>query len=141
MPQINTHLLVFGEQVIDKRPMIRNLVRNSKSSPAARRFLQEATDLVQIQLAQLAPDDHAWSGNFESLLGLAEEHHSREASDTALFFVTSLLSLIGRLGDLMVYVHLTTGLRETPDTRDLQANKSTEKKSCRAGSNHSRVQG
>lgn len=102
MAQFNTHLLVFGDQVIDKRPMIQNLVRNSKSSPAARRFLQEATDAVQIELAQLTPDEHGWSGNFESLLGLAEEHNAREASDTALFFITSLMALIGRLGDLIV---------------------------------------
>jgi hypothetical protein len=102
MAQFNTHLLVFGDQVIDKRPMIRNLVRNSKSSPAARRFLQEATDVVQIELAQLTPDERSWSGGFESLLGLAEEHNAREASDTALFFITSLMALIGRLGDLIV---------------------------------------
>ncbi|KAK8053729.1 polyketide synthase protein, partial [Apiospora saccharicola] len=99
---LNAHLLVFGDQVVDKRPMIRNLVRNSKSSPAARRFLQEATDVVQIELAQLTPDEHGWAGSFESLLGLAEEHAAREANGTALLFITSLLALIGRLGDLIV---------------------------------------
>jgi hypothetical protein len=106
MAHLDTHLLVFGDQVIDKRPMIRNLVRNSKSSPAARRFLQEATDIVQIELAQLIPHEHGWTGGFESLLALAEEHASREASDTALFFITSLMALIGRLGDLIVYVYI-----------------------------------
>ena len=104
MAQPNTHLLVFGDQVIDKRPMIRSLVRNSKSSPAARRFLQEATDLVQIELEQLTPDEHGWYGGFESLLGLAEAHASNEAKDSSLFFITSLMALIGRLGDLIVYV-------------------------------------
>ena len=102
MARLETHLLVFGDQVIDKRPMIRNLVRNSKSSPAARRFLQEATDAVQTELAQLPPDEHGWSGSFESILALAEEHAPREASDTALFSITSILALIGRLGDLIV---------------------------------------
>lgn len=98
----SSHLLVFGDQVIDKRPMIRNLVRNSNSSPAARRFLQEATDVVQIELSQLTPDEHGWSGSFESLLELAEQHASREANDSALFFVTSLMAMIGRIGDLIV---------------------------------------
>ena len=102
MTRLDTHLLVFGDQVIDKRPMIRSLVRNSKSSPAARRFLQEATDAVQTELAQLPPDEHGWSGSFESILALAEEHAPREASDTALFSITSILALIGRLGDLIV---------------------------------------
>ncbi|KAK8017980.1 polyketide synthase [Apiospora marii] len=102
MAQPNIHLLVFGDQVIDKRPMIRNLVRSSKSSPAARRFLQEATDIVQLDLAQLTPDEHGWTGSVESLLGLAEEHATREVNGTALLFVTSLLTLVGRLGDLIV---------------------------------------
>lgn len=102
MAQKHTHLLVFGDQVIDKRPMIRSLVRNSKSSPAARRFLQEATDLVQIELGKLAPDEHGWNGDFESLLNLAEDHAPREAGDCAVFFITSLMAMIGRLGDLIV---------------------------------------
>lgn len=105
MAQLDTHLLVFGDQVVDKRPMIRSLVRNSKSSPASRRFLQEATDIVQVELAQLTPDEHGWTGSVESLLGLAEEHAAREAKGTALLFITSLLTLIGRLGDLIVYVN------------------------------------
>ena len=102
MAQVDTHLLVFGDQVIDKRPMIRRLVRNSKSSPMARRFLQEATDLVQIELAKVLPSEHGWSDSFESLLEVAEAHATREADDTALFYMASLMALIGRLGDLIV---------------------------------------
>lgn len=104
----STHLLVFGDQVIDKRPIIRNLVRNSKSSAAARRYLQEATGIVQIELAQLTPDEHGWPGSFESLLALADAH--REDVDAGLFFLTSLLVSIGRFDDLIVYVG--HGIRE-----------------------------
>lgn len=62
---------------------------------------------MQIELAQLTQDEHGWNQDFESLLRLAEEHHICEASDTTVFFPATLLTLIGRLGDLIVYVKLS----------------------------------
>ena len=98
MSNITTrHLLLFGDQTVEKLSSIRALVHNSKSSPAAKRFLREATDRAQIEFSKLSSSDHGWSNGFESLLGLAEGN-----KDQHNVLIDTVLMCIGRFGVLVV---------------------------------------
>ncbi|KAK7700140.1 putative PKS/NRPS-like protein biosynthetic cluster [Diaporthe eres] len=68
------HLLIFGDQSVEKLTAIKALVQSSKSDPAARRFLQEAIDVIQLEFSRLGPEQHGWHKTLDSLLGLAEEY-------------------------------------------------------------------
>ena len=92
-------LVLFGDQTVEKRSSIQALVRRSKSSPSARRFLQEATDLVQLEFAKLNKEDRAWDHDVDSLLALAEDN-IQETNPNGV--VATVLMCIGRLGDLIV---------------------------------------
>ena len=92
-------MLLFGDQTVEKLSSIRALVHNSKSSPAAKRFLQEATDRVQIEFSKLDSSEHGWSRGFDSLLGLAENN-----KDVHNVLLDTVLMCIGRCGELLVYV-------------------------------------
>ncbi|KAK5991366.1 Non-reducing polyketide synthase PKS16 [Cladobotryum mycophilum] len=70
------HLLLFGDQSSETFSSIQNLVRRSKYVPAARRFLQEATDAIQLEFSLLGHSKHGWSGSLDSLLALAEEYEN-----------------------------------------------------------------
>ncbi|KAH8169841.1 starter unit:ACP transacylase in aflatoxin biosynthesis domain-containing protein [Sarocladium implicatum] len=94
---MRTHMLLFGDQTVEKLSSIRALVHNSKSSPAARRFLQEATDRVQIEFSRLDSSEHGWSKGFDSLLGLAEDN-----KDVHNVLIDTVLMCIGRCGELLV---------------------------------------
>ena len=98
MSSIN--LLLFGDQTVEKLSSIQSLVRHSKTSPAARTFLQQATDAVQLDFSRLSPDEHGWRHDFTSLLGLAEENTRQDASNG---MIATVLMCIGRLGELIVY--------------------------------------
>ena len=94
------HLLLFGDQAVEKLSSIQALVRRSKSDPAAKRFLQEATDVLQIEFSKISQVEHGWTQNFDTLLGLAEENASQGGN--ANIMVATMLMCIGRLGDLVV---------------------------------------
>ncbi|KAL7793749.1 putative polyketide synthase [Trichoderma ceciliae] len=94
------HLLLFGDQTVEKLSSIQSLVRNSKTSPAARRFLQEVTDVVQLEFSTLSKGEHGWAGSFSTLLGLAEENKEQDGANA---LVSTVLMCIGRLGELIVY--------------------------------------
>ncbi|KAI2634211.1 putative polyketide synthase [Hypomontagnella submonticulosa] len=93
------HLLLFGDQTVEKLSSIRALVRNSKTSAAAKRFLQEATDVVQLEFSRISRLEHGWVQDFDSLLGLAEENAYQESPNG---MVATVLMCIGRLGELIV---------------------------------------
>lgn len=97
--QATQHLLLFGDQTVEKLSSIRALVRNSKTSPAAKRFLQEATDVVQLEFSRISREEHGWNQDFDTLLGLAEENSDRETPNG---MVATVLMCIGRLGELIV---------------------------------------
>ncbi|EKG09635.1 Beta-ketoacyl synthase [Macrophomina phaseolina MS6] len=92
------HLLIFGDHASEKLPSIQDLVRQSKSSPNARRFLQEATDVVQLEYSKISNREHGWKGSFDSLLALAEENTGNPNG-----MLAAVLMCIGRLGKLIVY--------------------------------------
>lgn len=92
------HLLIFGDQSVEKLTAIQSLVQSSKSDPAARRFLQEAIDVIQLEFNRLGPKEHGWHKTLDSLLGLAEEH---DASKDDNIVVSTALACAGRLGQLI----------------------------------------
>ncbi|QGA19833.1 hypothetical protein EYB26_007528 [Talaromyces marneffei] len=93
------HLLLFGDQTVEKLSSIQALVRNAKSSPATKRFLQEATDVLQLEISKISRTEHGWAGNFDTLLGLAEENADQDGN--ANMIVATMLMCIGRLGSLI----------------------------------------
>lgn len=93
------HLLLFGDQTVEKLTSIQALVRNAKASPAAKRFLQEITDVIQIEFSTLSKSEHGWTGTFDTLLGLAEENDEQNGANA---LVATVLMCIGRLGELVV---------------------------------------
>lgn len=95
------HLLLFGDQTIEKLSSIQSLVRHSKTSPAARTFLRQATDVVQLSFHKLSGEDHGWPGDIHTLLGLAEENARKDDPHAV---IAAVLMCIGRLGELIVYV-------------------------------------
>lgn len=111
------HLLLFGDQAVDQLQLIRSLVTHSKTSPLARHFLRAVTDTVQLEYAQLSRYEHGWQGNIGSLLSLAEENAEREARGDKDYMMALVLTCIGRLGELIVYVYTTPLSHEHYHTR------------------------
>lgn len=99
MADTHTHLLVFGDTATDRLSMIQALVRHSKSSPAARTFLEQATDKLDIELSRLRPDERDWTHS-KSLLALAEEDADPNVPTSA--FIPTILAIVGRLGEVIV---------------------------------------
>ena len=93
------HLLLFGDNSVGCLPAIQTLVRASKSSPAAKRFLQEAIDVVQLEFSKLSKQEHGWDKGFDTLLELAQDYN--DASGTNLL-ISVVLTCVGRLGHLIV---------------------------------------
>lgn len=93
------HILLFGDQSVEKLSGIQALVRNAKTYPAAKRFLDEATDVVHLELSRLNKQEHGWDKSFDSLLGLAEDNDVVPCSNTV---VSTVLMCVGRLGQLVV---------------------------------------
>lgn len=84
---------------MEKLSGIQTLVRNARTNPAAKRFLEEATDVVQLEFSRLNRQDHGWNKSFGTLLGLAEDHNLAPCSNTV---VSTVLMCVGRLGQLIV---------------------------------------
>ena len=91
-------LLFFGDQMPQNVPVIRDLVYHSKGSPLLRRFLQEATDVIQREVSKLDPCDQESFFGFETLLSLAEKiaelGHPNPIADTTLVCIVRLGYLI-----------------------------------------------
>lgn len=94
-------LLLFGDQTAEKLLAIRRLTRVSKTSPLLQRFLREATDVVQNEVAKLSLHRRNAFFGFDSLVSLAEKHAKQECQDDV---VSTALITIVRLGDLILSV-------------------------------------
>lgn len=99
MARTQSHLLVFGDTATDRLSMIQALVRHSKSLPAARTFLEQATDRLNIEFARLGPEERDWTHS-ESLLALAEEDANPNVPTSA--FIPTILAIVGRLSEIIV---------------------------------------
>jgi hypothetical protein len=99
MEKVN--LLLFGDQIVEKLSSIQALVCHSKTSPAARRFLREVTDTLQLEFSALNKDEQVWEHDVHTLLGLAEDNAAQEEPNG---LIATVLMCIGRLGELIVYV-------------------------------------
>ena len=98
-PSPTKHVLFFGDNSVESLSAIQALVRNSKTIPAARRFLQEATDVVQLEFSRLNRQEHGWDKGFDSLLGLAEDYNIAHSANP---LISVVLICVGRLGHLIV---------------------------------------
>lgn len=91
-------LLLFGDQMLQNLPVIRDLVYHSRRSPLLRRFLQEATDVIQFEVSKLDRCDQESFFGFETLLSLAEKNaklrHPNEIVNTTLMCIARLSYLI-----------------------------------------------
>ena len=92
-------LLLFGDQMIDSFPVVRSLVSRSRKSPLVRRFLQEATDVIHVEVSQLQCHEQQQFFEFETLLSLAETN-ARLTQPNG--FINTLLMCIARLGYLIL---------------------------------------
>lgn len=93
------NLLLFGDQTVEKLSSIKSLARHSKTSPVARTFLRQATDIVQLDFSKLSFEDRGWSHEIHTLQGLAEDNASQKEPNGMM---ATVLSCIGRLGELIV---------------------------------------
>ncbi len=94
-----THLVLLGDQTVEKLSSIQSLVSHAKTSAGARRLLQEATDLMQLNFDRLSKEDRAWNHEIHTLLGLAEDNIVDENPNGV---IATVLMCIGRLGELIV---------------------------------------
>jgi len=78
------HILLFGDQLVEKHPSVKQLYSISKSRPQLRRFLQEATDVVHHQLESLVPEERQRFGVFTDLLELAEHYQTQPHPDETI---------------------------------------------------------
>ena len=86
---------------MEKLPSIQNLVHLSRRSPSLRRFLQEATDVVQTETAKVTPTERKAFGSFHSILALAEYSVAQDEPDEV---VSTVLMCIERLGEMILLV-------------------------------------
>ena len=95
------HLLLYGDQTVEKLPAIRLLVEYSRTSVVIRRFLRDACDAVQLETTRLRPEERANIKEFDSLLRLAEDN---ARSDNPSEIVATVLMNVARLGELILCV-------------------------------------
>lgn len=95
------HLLLYGDQTVEKLPAIRALVEYSRTSCVIRRFLRDACDAVQLEMTHLRPEERLHIKEFDSLLRLAEDN---ARSDTPSEIVATVLMNVARLGELILCV-------------------------------------
>ncbi|MCJ1396229.1 hypothetical protein MMC18_009118 [Xylographa bjoerkii] len=95
------HVLVFGDQTVEKLPSIQNLIKLSRTSASLRRFLQAATDVVQIETTLVTLKERQPFGSFDNLLSLAEYNAKQDEPDEV---VSTVLMCVERLGELILYV-------------------------------------
>lgn len=92
------NLVLFGDQAVEKLTSIQALVHHAKQSPAARRLLQDATDVVQVLANQLSKEDLCWDHEVHTLLQLAEDNVTLKSPNAV---IATVLMCIGRLGELI----------------------------------------
>lgn len=102
-PARPTRVLVFGDQSSEKLSSIHRIVRSAAHSPIAKRWLNDATKLLQAELSKSDRYEYnACTNNAkrESLLTLAEDNEGENAHG----MISAAISCIGRLGELLMLV-------------------------------------
>jgi hypothetical protein len=96
--QTHQHLLLFGDQTIEKLPVLEAIARHTRTSPLLERFLNNATDSLQIEASKLPKHERIYFQDFQSLLDLAQRNESVESSEV----VATVVLAIARLGELIL---------------------------------------
>lgn len=99
--QTEQYLLLYGDQTVEKLPAVRTLVEHAQRSPAGRRFLRDACDIIQIEVFNLEIDERSHVDHFDTLLQLAE---SNAQADQPSEIVATILMNVARLGELILCV-------------------------------------
>ena len=92
-------LFLFGDQTVEKVSTIKRLVHMSRASPLLARFLREATDVVQVEIAKLASYERQGFFAFDNLVTLAEENAKQDYMGDEVIATT--IMCIARLGELI----------------------------------------
>ena len=92
-------VILFGDQMLDSLPVVRGLVSRSRKRPLVRRFLQEATDVMHVEVSQFQSHEQEHFFEFETLLSLAETNAALTQPNG---FVNTTLMYIARLGYLIL---------------------------------------
>ncbi|KAL2015550.1 hypothetical protein VTK56DRAFT_5242 [Thermocarpiscus australiensis] len=95
------HLLLFGDYSVEKLPSIKTLVQQAKTVPAAQSFLQDITDIIQLEFSRADKAVHGWEREFGSLLELAEAVDDAGSSNLP---AATVLLCAARLGQLIMYL-------------------------------------
>lgn len=94
-----TRVLLFGDQTVDKLGSIRKLVHLSKHSPTLRRYLRDATDIVQTEVSKLGSAERKFFYGFDNLLALAEQNAAEETPNE---ICATTLMCVARIGEMLV---------------------------------------
>ncbi|KAK5625822.1 hypothetical protein RRF57_001538 [Xylaria bambusicola] len=99
MPPTRHHVLLFGDQTDNVTSSILSLYTASKHSGLLTRFLQDASDLCQIEFGNLQPCFRNETPPFESLLEMTENHGKTDGSPV---LASCAVSYFARLGQLVL---------------------------------------
>ncbi len=93
------HILLFGDQTDNVAGTISHLYAASKNSGLLASFLQDASDLCQVEFGNLQPCFRKETPPFESLLEMAENHAKTDGSPV---LASCAVSYFARLGHLVL---------------------------------------
>lgn len=99
---LNKRILLFGDQTVDVHPEIKHLFQESKRSLKLQSFLQNACDVLHVELEKLNTIERERFQIFHSILDLAELH---KHGDLDIVISTTLLTIV-QLGSLILSVFL-----------------------------------
>jgi hypothetical protein len=92
-------ILLFGDQLASKSPILRKLYALSISRPNLKAFLEAATDVLQCQLDYLLPCERDAYGDFRDILQLVHHYESSAHLNEA---VGTVLTTIIQIADLLL---------------------------------------
>ncbi|KAI0965537.1 hypothetical protein F4678DRAFT_467398 [Xylaria arbuscula] len=105
------HVLLFGDVTDDVSSCISNLYVASKNSGLLAKFLQDASDLCQIEFGNLQPCFRKEIPPFESLLEMAEDNAKTDGSPV---LSSCTVSYFARLGQLVLCAEHDPTILSTP---------------------------
>ncbi|KAI3339214.1 hypothetical protein F4824DRAFT_498484 [Ustulina deusta] len=105
------HILLFGDQTDNVAGTISHLYAASKNSGLLASFLQDASDLCQVEFGNLQPCFRKETPPFESLLEMAENHAKTDGSPV---LASCAVSYFARLGHLVLRAEHDPTILSTP---------------------------
>ncbi|KAI1305118.1 hypothetical protein F5Y03DRAFT_406655 [Xylaria venustula] len=105
------HVLLFGDLTDDVASCVSNLYVASKNSGLLAKFLQDASDLCQIEFGNLQPCFRKEIPPFESLLDMAENH---TMTDDSPVISSCAVSYFARLGQLVLRAEYDPTILSSP---------------------------